>query len=314
MYKSIQAELLKITYLAFMVKAMIFIPKEKHVYSFGPDMKEVARAKPGEIIVFETLDALGGQIRSEEDTVEKIDFSRVNPATGPVYIEGAEKGKILKVKILEIEVNDRGVIVTAPGAGVLGDLVKAPKTKVCRIANGFVQFGEFKIPVRPMIGVIGVASPEEIPTGTPGRHGGNMDTNLITEGSTVYFPIFKDGAYLALGDLHAVMADGEVCVSACEVSGKVTVKTEVLSGSIEWPIVETSDAYYILVSEEDLEDAVREAVKQGVDILRRANELSWDEAYMLASLIMDVQISQLVDPRKTVRVRIPKQYLKMSLF
>ncbi|AMM54011.1 acetamidase/formamidase family protein [Pyrococcus kukulkanii] len=289
---------------------MIVVPKEKHVYSFGPDIKEVARVKPGEIVVFETLDALGGQIKSEDDTVEKIDFSRVNPATGPVYVEGAKRGMALKVKILDIEVADRGVIVTAPGAGVLGDKVKKPRTKICEIKNGFVHFNGIRIPVRPMVGVIGVASEEDVPTGTPGRHGGNMDTNLITMGSTVYFPVFKDGAYLALGDLHAVMADGEVCVSACEVSGRVTVRVDIIDWRIEWPVVETSDSYYILVSHENLEEAVREAVEQGVKFIMEKRGLSWDKAYMLASLIMDVQVSQLVDPKKTIRVRIPKEFVE----
>ncbi|RLF92144.1 formamidase [Thermococci archaeon] len=288
---------------------MIVVPKEKHVYSFGPNMKEVARAKPGDIVIFETLDALGGQIKTENDTIEKIDFSRVNPATGPVYVEGAKRGMALKVKVLDIEVADRGVIVTAPGAGVLGDKVREPKTKVCEIRDGFVHFNGLRIPIKPMIGVIGVASEEEIPTGTPGKHGGNMDTNLITIGSTVYFPVFKDGAYLALGDLHAVMADGEVCVSACEVSGRVTVKVDVVDWKIEWPIVETSEAYYILVSHENLEEAIREAVNQGVKFIMERTGLSWDEAYMLASLVMDVQISQLVDPKKTIRVKIPKIFL-----
>ncbi|AFK22379.1 acetamidase/formamidase family protein [Pyrococcus sp. ST04] len=288
---------------------MIVVPREKHVYSFGPNMKEVARAKPGDIIVFETLDALGGQIKSEEDTIEKIDFSRVNPATGPVYIEGAEKGKTLVVKILDIEVEKKGVIVTAPGAGVLGSKVKEPKTRICEIKGNFVYFGNLRIPLKPMIGVIGVAYEEETPTGTPGPHGGNMDTNLITIGSTVYFPVFKDGAYLALGDLHAVMADGEVCVSACEVAGKVMVKVDVAEYKLKWPVVEDRDSYYLLVSNENLEKAIEEAVSLGVEMLKKANNITWDEAYMLASLVMDVQISQLVDPRKTVRIRLPKQYL-----
>ncbi|AEC52419.1 hypothetical protein PNA2_1504 [Pyrococcus sp. NA2] len=293
---------------------MIVIPRDKHVYAFGPNMKEVARAKPGEIVVFQTIDALGGQIKSEEDTIDKLDFSRVNPATGPLYVEGAKRGGILKVDILDIKVEGKGVIVTAPGAGVLGEKVEKPSTRICKVENGFVYFKNIKIPARPMIGVIGVAYDEEVPTGTPGRHGGNMDTNLIRKGTTLYLPIFKDGAYLAIGDLHAVMGDGEVCVSACEVSGEVTVRVTPLEGSLEWPLLETKDAFYLLVSYENLDRAIEEGVSLGVEALRRANNISWDEAYMLASLVMDVEISQLVDPRKTVRIKIPKSYITLESF
>ncbi|AEH24388.1 acetamidase/formamidase family protein [Pyrococcus yayanosii] len=293
---------------------MILIPKEKHVYSFGPNMKPVARAKPGDIVVFETIDALGGQIKDESDTIEKIDFSRVNPATGPLYVENAKRGKVLAVEILDIEIAGRGIVVTAPKAGVLGDKVEKPRTRICEIKDGTVHFGNLKIPVKPMIGVIGVAYDEEIPTGTPGRHGGNMDTNLITKGTILYLPVFKEGGLLAIGDLHAVMGDGEVCVSACEVSGRVKVKVDVLDGVLEWPLLETADAYYLLVSMEKLDDAIREGVELGVEALAKANGLEWDDAYMLASLVMDVEISQLVDPAKTIRVRIPKEYVSLEAF
>ncbi|WP_457753903.1 acetamidase/formamidase family protein [Thermococcus sp.] len=293
---------------------MILISRDKHVYSFGPNMKPVAKANPGDVVIFETIDALGGQIKSEKDTIAHIDFSRVNPATGPLYVVGAERGKVLAVEILDIEVAERGVIVTAPNAGVLGDIVREPKTRICKINDGIVQFGEIKIPAKPMIGVIGVAYDEEIPTGTPGKHGGNMDTNLITEGTTLYLPVFREGGLLAMGDLHAVMADGEVCVSACEVSGSVKVRVNVLDGKLEWPLLETANAYYLIVSKEKLDDAIKEGVKLGVNALAKANNLEWDDAYMLASLVMDVQISQLVDPAKTIRVKIPKKYVNLDAF
>ncbi len=293
---------------------MILVPRDKHVYSFGPNMKPAAKAKPGDVVIFETIDALGGQIQSEKDTIAQIDFSRVNPATGPLYVEGAERNKVLAVKILDIKVEEKGVIVTAPNAGVLGNIVKAPKTRICRIKHDIVHFGNIKIPAKPMIGVIGVAYDEEVPTGTPGKHGGNMDTNLIAKGTTLYLPIFRKGGLLAIGDLHAVMADGEVCVSACEVSGSVKVEVDVLDGKLEWPLLETADAYYLIVSKEDINDAIQEGVKLGVEALAKANKLEWDEAYMLASLVMDVQISQIVDPAKTIRVRIPKEYVSLEAF
>ncbi len=300
----------------------VFVDSSKVVYHFGPDISPVAHAKLGDIICFETLDCFSNQISSENQLVTNIDFSKVNPATGPVHIEGVERGDVLVVKILDIETRNWGVIVTAPGYGVLGDKVKSARTKICEIredkfvyftGKGFANFVGLKLPYRPMIGVIGVAYEEKIPCGVPGKHGGNMDTKLITKGTTVYLPVFKDGALLGIGDLHAVMGDGEVCVAGCEVSGKVLVTTDVIKGkSIPWPIVETDDAFYLIVSLEDINKALYEATDLAVRILQHSLALDWNEAYMIASMIVDIQISQLVDPAKTVRARIPKGYVSLT--
>jgi len=289
---------------------MLFIDKSKHIFGFGPNLRPAAEAENGEIVVFETLDALSNQISSEEQTLAAVDFSKVNPATGPLYVKGAKPGDALKVDILDIEVADRGVVVIAPNAGVLGNMVKEPKTKVCKIKDGYVYLGDLRIPAKPMIGVIGVASREEIPCGEPGEHGGNMDTKLIKKGTTLYLPVFVEGGLLAIGDLHAVMGDGEICVSACEVLGKVTVRVGIVKGMAPpYPVLETEDSLYILVSKEDLWDAIRQATELGVEVLQKTLGLSWEEAYMLGSLILDVEISQLVDPKKTVRIKIPKEYV-----
>ena len=199
---------------------MLFIDKSKHIFAFGPNLKPAAEAENEEIVIFETLDALSNQITSEEQTLEVVDFSKVNPATGPLYVKGAKPGDALKVDILDIEVADRGVVLTAPKAGVLGDKVKKPKTKVCKIEDGYVYFGDIRIPARPMIGVIGVASLEEIPCGKPGKHGGNMDTKLIRKGTTLYLPVFVEGGLLAIGDLHAVMGEGKFVFRRVKSRGK----------------------------------------------------------------------------------------------
>ncbi|WP_041082206.1 acetamidase/formamidase family protein [Thermotoga profunda] len=276
------------------------------IYAFSSLMKPVETIEPGEIVVFETVDALGGQIKDENDTAY-LDFSKVNPATGPVFIKEAYSGKVLKVKILDIEIFDKGVIVAEEGFGVLPDVVKGFKAKIVEIKNNMVCFDNLRLPIDPMIGVIGVAPEEgEFPTGTAHRHGGNMDTKQVKSGNIIYLPIFQDGALFALGDVHALMSDGEVCVSACEVGSKVTVKIEVVDRKIDWPIVETSKGYFILVSLPDINEAFREATKQAVNFLSERLEISFDKVYMLASLVVDIQVSQLVDPNKTVRAFIPK--------
>jgi amidase len=200
---------------------LVRVSKEHVFYSFDPGTPPAAKAAPGDLVEFECLDALGGQVTDEHQALESIDWGRVNPATGPVYVDGAEAGDALAVRILSIELANQGVIVTIPGEGALPHRAREARTRICRISGDLVEFLGFKLKARKMIGVIGVASSEKPPTGTPGRHGGNLDTRLITEGATVYLPVEFEGALLGVGDLHAVMGDGEVCVAACEAPGRV---------------------------------------------------------------------------------------------
>ena len=137
-----------------------------------------------------------------------------------------------------------------------------------------------------------------------------MDTKEIGVGSTVYLPVFQAGAMLAMGDVHAVMGDGEVCVSACEVAAQITVQVDRIEGRcLHWPMVETDSAVHILVSLPTIAEALSEATRQAVAFLQKVRGLSKEEAYMLASLAVDIGISQLVDPNKTAKASIPKSIL-----
>jgi amidase len=287
------------------------IPVDRQVYAFSDGMAATAYAGPGETLVFEAQDALGGQVKTPDDVLIGLDFTRINPATGPVFVNGAEPGDTLVVRVVSIEPADRGAIVTGPGMGVLGDGTKRHATRILPLEGDAVVFDDLRLPARPMIGVIGVApSQGSYPTGTAHRHGGNMDTKEIVEGCAVYFPVAQPGALLALGDVHAVMGDGEVCVSACEVDARVTVEIDLIKGrQAEWPIVEIEDAILILVSLPTIQEALEEATRQAVKLLQAARGLSHEDAYMLASLAVDVGVSQLVDPNKTAKARIPNAVL-----
>ena len=285
------------------------------IYAFSEDLAAVASIRAGTRVVFETLDALGGQVRSETDRLSGIDFARVNPATGPVFIEGTEPGDTLVVRVVSIETAASGVTVTGPGMGLLGEHAQAPATKVLPIGGEGVVFDELLLPAAPMIGVIGVApATGSFPTGTAHRHGGNMDTKEIGAGTSVYLPVGQSGALLALGDVHAVMGDGEICVSGCETAARVTVDVDRISGrSPRWPVLVTDEAVYVLVSLPTIEEALTEASLEGVRMIQRARESSFESAYMLASLAMDVRVSQLVDPNKTAKARIPRSILPPDL-
>lgn len=292
---------------------IVKIDDSRVFYAFSPDLEPVARVKPGTILEIETRDCFSNQLISEEQLVTQIDWSAVNPATGPVYVEGVEPGDALVVKILKIDVSSEGFLVTLPGAGALPDLVKEVKVRKCYVMGDKVVFRGSVINARKMVGVVGVATREKTPTGVPGRHGGNLDTKYVTEGSTIYLPVEAEGALFGLGDLHAAMGDGEVCVTGCEVSGRVLVVLDVIKKSApKWPVLEYGEWVFVLVSNENLEKAVREAVQVSVEAISHATGVSWHEAYMLASVATDLEISQVVDPRKTVRVKIPKTIVDVT--
>lgn len=281
------------------------------VYSFRPDLEPVLTITSGETVEFVCQDACGGRIRSETDTLDRLDAGQVNGATGPVGVSDARPGDVLRVKILDVRVKERGFVSIAPGYGVLGEEVKAGRTRMVPIRDGRAHFSpQLEVPVRPHVGTIGVAPvEEEWSTFYPGDHGGNLDTKEIAKGNAVHLPVFQQGAQLAMGDLHAVMADGEVCVTGVEVEGTVRVRVDVQPDrSLKRPLVETPEAWMTVASAPTLEEAVRDATHDGVELLARQANLSWEEAYMLASLVCDLRISQVVDPWPTVRLVVPKSF------
>ena len=284
------------------------------VYGFSFDMEEKYRVSPGEEFLVETNDCFYQQIQNEDELIENLDHGAFNPATGPIYVEGARAGDVLKVKIKKIEVDSKGCSLTIPDAGFLPDRVSQALTKIIEIKDDFAIFSDdIKIPIRPMIGVIGVATRKEdglIATDTPFRHGGNMDTTDITQGTTLYLPVAVDGAMLALGDLHAVMGDGEVCVTGLEIPGKVTLEIEIIKNKkIAWPILESKDSIQVIASDPNLEKASRLALLEMIRILEKSKSLSFEEAYILSSLAVDMKISQLVNPNKTARAAISKDII-----
>jgi len=286
---------------------MKIVPRNKVIHTFATDMEAVEDVVPGEIIKFETKDSWDNQIDGEDKLRTQIDNSRVNGATGPVYVEGAERGDLLQVKILDIALADKGFAVSRPDFGLMSDTVKKASTRaVTKVDNSFFSFMGISVPVKRMIGIIGVAPIEgEYSTNIPWKHGGNMDTSDITEGSTLYLPVGQKGGLLAMGDCHALQGDGEI-FSGCEISAEVTVKIDVIkSKTIEWPLVETKDYTMVIASGDNVDDAAKEATKLAVDLLSKGLGLSRDDALILASIAVDLKISQMTGSKKTIRAAIP---------
>ncbi|UOR11613.1 acetamidase/formamidase family protein [Halobacillus amylolyticus] len=288
------------------------LAKESFVYAMSKENKPALKVTAGEQVVIDTYDCFENQIQSEDASFTSIDWERINPATGPVYVDGAQTGDILKVKIDHIELGERGVMATGPKLGVMGHRIEDFQVKMVEIKGNEVVFNDnISLPLQPMIGVIGVAPEDEaVSCGTPGAHGGNMDTKLVTTGATLYLPVFQEGGLFALGDLHAAMGDGEVCVSGVEIPAKVTVTLDVIKGhSIDYPFIENEAGAASLVSRESLDEASDLAVEKMIDVLQPQTDLSLAEFTMLMSAAGEVQVSQIVDPLKTARFFVPRRVL-----
>jgi len=292
---------------------MFKISKDQVIYAMSPTNAPILTVGPKSQIEFETSDALSGQIKSATDHFDALDWNRVNPATGPVYIKGAEPGDILSVKIEKIEIANVGVTITGKNMGVLGHILEENSIKIIPIENNMAIFSEnIQLPLNKMVGVIGTAPKgETISCGVPDMHGGNMDCKEIKEGATILLPVNVPGGLLALGDLHAVMADGEICVSGLEVAGKVVVTVDVIKNkNLPLPMIFSDTHIMTLASHEDLDKAVDMAVINMVSYLNNEHGFAKDEAAMLLSLAGDVRICQVVDPKKTIRVELCKKHIK----
>jgi len=286
---------------------------ERRFYSFSAENPPAFRVEPGEELLIETQDCSSNQIRREDELFAAVDWEQVNPATGPIFVIGAEPGDILVADVLEITPAEQGVMVAVPGLGALGDQIREPETKIVPLKGGRAFFSErVQIPLRSMIGVIGTAPGKgAVLNGTPGPHGGNMDCTLIAEGSKVYLPVEVPGALFGVGDLHAVMGDGEVVVCGVEVAGQVRVRLRLLKEArLPLPLVENMDLVATIFSDEELDAAAQGAIDNMARLLIEQAGIPLNETGMLMSIVGQLRICQVVDPLKTCRMEFPKWILE----
>jgi amidase len=291
---------------------VIRLPKTQRVFSLSADAPPAARVPDGARVELETADCFSDQIRRADDRLEAVDWEQINPATGPVFVEGARPGDVLAVEIERIEMADQGVMAVSDGFGVLAERFSGTECRLVPIADDIAHLpGGVRVPVRPMIGVLGVApTGAAVPTGTPGPHGGNMDTTLIGEGATVYLPIAAPGALLAAGDLHAVMGDGEICGTGVEVAGRVTLRVTVRRDlALVNPLVETTNVVATVASAPTLDEAAILATRDMANLLGARLGLDAVEATMLMSAAGELRVSQVVDPLRTARFELPRSVL-----
>ena len=294
-------------------------------YVIGPYRPPIARVSPGETFIVETLDAFGDRITGIDTPPSKVlTLPYVNPVTGPIYVEGAEKGDTLTVTIQEIRpARDFGVSAIIPEFGglcgtALTRILNEPLPERVWIhpitSDGIIFDPDLdipKIPLEPFYGTMGTAPEmEAISTLAPGWHGGNMDVADLCPGNTVYLPVNAPGALLYLGDGHAAQGDGEVSGVAVEIPTIGTLTVDLVKGkSISSPRIESQEFIMTVGNARPMEDAVRIAFYELVRWLSQEFEIDRLNAYQLCSQVARVRLANMVDTLYTIVAKFPRKFL-----
>jgi acetamidase/formamidase len=283
------------------------------------------RIEPGDEVRFECVDASGGQVHAGMTTEEylTIDRTRIHALTGPVWVEGAEPGDVLQIDVLATRHAGWGWSSIVEGLGFLKERFREPYLFHWQLdGESTSSLAPAVVPVRPFLGVMGVARADEgaFRTRPPGPFGGNLDVRELCAGSRLYLPVFTLGALFSCGDGHAAQGDGEVCINGIECPLDVTLrfhlhKQQVLAA----PIVEASEecaadssanAWVVVETGTDLADAARAATGRMVDLLVSRWGFTELHAYILCSVAMKLRLSQVVnEPVYTVSAAVSKQIL-----
>ena len=306
------------------------IHRDHHHFGWDNSVAPVLTVEPGAEVHLQTIDASGGQLSptSTVDDVGQLDFERVNPVTGPVYVDGAKPGDALRVTIVDFAPSGWGWTANIPGFGLLADQFDSPALHIWTYDAAAPATSAFRgsvadVPLKPFVGTIGVALAEHglhsvVP---PRRVGGNMDIRDISAGTELWLPVEVDGALFSLGDTHAAQGDGEVCGTALESGMDVTVVLDVVKGAaIDAPRFRTAGSVSSHLDTKgydvttgigpDLMAGARHAVSDMVDLLSSRHGISPVDAYMLCSVCGDLRISEIVDvPNWVVSFYFPRLVL-----
>ncbi|MDL2404214.1 acetamidase/formamidase family protein [Rhizobium calliandrae] len=290
------------------------IHRAQHHFGWNRDFEPALVAKSGDTIHFECLDSSGGQLGKDATlhSLANLDFDRINPVSGPVYVEGAAPGDALKVTIRRFVPSGHGWTANIPGFGLLADQFKEPALHVWSYDASSMAPALYgpggRVPLKPFAGTIGLAPAEPglhsvVP---PRRVGGNMDIRDLSAGVTLYLPVEVEGALFSIGDTHAAQGDGEVCGTAIESQMEVEATLELVKDArLKSPRFTTTEpvtrhldgAGYEVTTGigPDLMTGAREALMRMIDLLGAEHGMSATDAYLLCSVCGDLRISEIVD-------------------
>jgi acetamidase/formamidase len=295
-------------------------------YGWDHSLPPAVHIAPGESLEFEVSDAAGGQLgaTSTPADVTRLDFGKINPVAGPVFIDGAQPGDVLKITLLSFVPSGWGWTANIPGFGLLADEFKEPALHLWRYDPKTLApalFGQWaKVPLKPFTGTIGVApaAPGLHSIVPPRRVGGNMDVRDIAQGTELFLPVEVAGALFSVGDTHAAQGDGEVCGTAIESPMRVALQFDLLKQEplayprfrTPGPVTRHLDAKGYEVTTgigPDLMQAARASVRSMIYLLGRMHGMPAIDAYLLCSVCGDLRISEIVDlPNWTVSFYLPR--------
>ncbi|MHA2393454.1 MAG: acetamidase/formamidase family protein [Promethearchaeota archaeon] len=311
-------------------------PETIHWGYYDASIKPVLRIKPGDSVIVETvtlpimyssdLASLGLDEEKIPKEYKRIyhEFREKGPGphilTGPILVEGAEPRDVLEVTIEKVELPlPFGYNVIIPSAGTLPEDYPYSNIKIIKFDLEDMMAGfsrDIEIPLKPFFGSMGVAPPPirgRISSRPPGFHGGNLDNKELVEGSKLYLPIHAEGALFSIGDGHAFQGDGEVNSTAVEASMRGTIRFKVKKDmELKWPLGETPTHIISMGFHEDLDEAIRMALRNMIDYLTMNKGLDHDEAYILSSIAVDFHITQTVNRVKGVHGLLPKDIFKKN--
>jgi len=275
---------------------------ERVIWAFEPGLKPAYTVAPGELVVIETQDALGGQVYEGMESLPEID--RANPATGPIAVTGVHPGHVLAVDILCIEV------------GHTGYLTFGGQPRFYSQRGGLIEFdASIRLPISPMIGTIGVAPASGFfETKVSGNHGGNMDVRDVAPNTTLYLTAQVENGLLALGDVHAIQADGETSGQGIETAAEITLRVRVLEeGLSPLPYLLRDGHLMVIASAPSLQGAARDCVEAMASIITSHSRLAYAQARTLIGQVADLRVGQIVCATKTMRVSLPLNMIPWSL-
>ncbi|QDS34350.1 acetamidase/formamidase family protein [Brevibacillus brevis] len=274
----------------------------------------------GDTVITSTIDARGWNHMGESVA------PRGNPMTGPFYVEGAQPGDVLEVKlesmtpnrgwgwtcnVLAPNVVDPLTATTLPNLEIVRWQVDAVQG-IARLEKPTPGLEYLNLPIRPFLGCFGVAPSQgqAISTATSGNYGGNMDYKALVAGVSVYFPVFAEGALLHLGDGHATQGCGEIVGTGIEISLDVRFSVRVHKGkTIKWPRVESDTHLSCIGNVRPLEQALQHATTEMLSLLVEDYGLSVNEASLLLGQVVEYEVANVFNPAYSVACKIPKAYL-----
>jgi acetamidase/formamidase len=297
-----------------------------HHFGWSRDHAPVLNIAPGESVEFDVVDGGGGQVTPDSTaaTIAALDFATLLPLTGPVAIDGAEPGDVLKVTVFSLAPSGWGWSAVIPEFGILADEFREPVLHIWRYDTTCsvpAAFGELaRVPLKPFPGTLGVAlaAPGTHSSLPPRRVGGNLDTRDMAEGAEIYLPVEVPGALFSLGDTHAAQGDGELSGSAIESPMRVALRFDLVKDArfaAPWfdtpgPVTHHLDSagYHVAMGiGPDLMEAARDAVRHMIDLLGRLHGLAPRDAYMLCGVCADLRISEIVNkPNWVVPLYFPR--------